>query len=122
MVETSNTLVKFLNGENRLVTEPIPQPSAGEVLVRIHYSTVNPIDRHPVRIEGRVMVSDGSGVIESVGEGVPTDLIGKKVSFKGNSYANYKLSDVKSLVILHDSQDLRLAANAIVNPFTAFAL
>ena len=121
MVETANTLVKFTDGEYKLVSEPVPQVGAGQVLIRVHYSTVNPIDRYisALKDEGKVLGSDGSGVIEQVGEGVSADLVGKKVAFLGDAYANYRVTDVKSVVILHDSQDLKLAANAIVNPLTA---
>ena len=124
MVEATNTVVKFTEGEYRLSTEPIPTPGAGEALVRIHYTTVNPIDRHyfyGVKTEGQILGTDGCGVIEQVGEGVSADLVGKKVSLSGKTYAQYKVAELKSLIVLHDSQDLRQAANAIVNPLTAVA-
>ena len=122
MVESTNTLVKFTEGEYKLTSQPVTQPGAGQVLIRVHYSTVNPIDRHyfySVHQEGNVLGTDGSGVIEQVGEGVSADLVGKKVAFLSDAYATYKVADLKTLVILHDSQDLKQAANAIVNPLTA---
>ena len=65
--------------------EPLPQP--GEVLVRIAYSGVNPSDvksrsgsSNAVMEFPRVIPhSDGAGVIEAVGEGVPAHLIGERV-------------------------------------------
>ncbi len=68
---------------------PTPTPSAGEVLVRLRYSGVNPSDAK-ARAGARPGVtrpafarivphSDGSGVIEAVGEGVDRARIGAPV-------------------------------------------
>jgi NADPH2:quinone reductase len=76
------------NGPAREVLEvgdlPRPAPQAGEVLVELHASGVNPSDvksRVGRPIEGGVIVphSDGSGVIAEVGPGVPPDRIGERV-------------------------------------------
>jgi NADPH2:quinone reductase len=64
-----------------------PQPSAGEVRIRIAFSGVNPGDvkkREDAFGVGMpdprvVPHSDGSGTVESVGEGVPPDWIGRRV-------------------------------------------
>ena len=66
---------------------PEPQPQAGEVRVRVHWSGVNPSDvksrrglRSPVMPYPRVIPhSDGSGVIDAVGEGVSRARIGQRV-------------------------------------------
>ncbi len=68
---------------------PTPAPGRGEVLVRLKASGVNPSDVR-ARAGGRPGVtkppfpkiiphSDGAGVIEAVGEGVPTARIGERV-------------------------------------------
>ena len=68
---------------------PRPSPATGEVLVRVHYSGVNPSDVK-LRSGARpgittppfpVMIphSDGAGIIEAVGEGVPADRVGERV-------------------------------------------
>lgn len=68
---------------------PVPAPAAGEVLVRLHVSGVNPSDIR-ARAGGRPGVtkppfpkivphSDGAGVIEAVGEGISKDRIGERV-------------------------------------------
>lgn len=64
----------------------VDEPSAGEVLVRVAWSGVNPSD---VKTRGgyipstlpfpRIPHSDGSGVIENVGAGVDSRRIGQKV-------------------------------------------
>lgn len=72
-----------------LATIDTPTPSAGEVLVRLAYSGVNPSDSK-ARAGSRPGVtkpafdqiiphSDGSGMIEAVGEGVDQSRIGQKV-------------------------------------------
>lgn len=72
----------------KLSRVPMPEPGAGEVLVRVHASGVNPSDT-----KGRggargntampfpriIPHQDGAGVIEAVGAGVDTDRIGRRV-------------------------------------------
>lgn len=68
---------------------PTPDPGPGEVLVRLHVSGVNPSDAK-ARAGARPGVtkpafpqiiphSDGAGVIEAVGDGVPVGRIGSRV-------------------------------------------
>lgn len=62
----------------RVGSFPVPTPKAGEVLVRVHASGVNPSDvkkrdgKMPAPAEFSKIIphSDGAGVIEAVGEGV----------------------------------------------------
>ena len=76
------------NGEAKdvlvLGEQPVPQPGAGEVLVRLHTSGVNPSDVKSRR--GRPLAwplvvphSDGAGVIAAVGDGVPAARVGERV-------------------------------------------
>jgi NADPH2:quinone reductase len=66
---------------------PKPAPQAGEVLVRVHASGVNPSDvkmrlgtsSATNEFPRIVPHSDGAGVIESVGAGVPGSRIGERV-------------------------------------------
>ncbi len=65
----------------------IPEPGPGEVLVRLYASGVNPSDvkkragQQPAGFEDGFVIphSDGAGVIEAVGMGVPEDKIGTRV-------------------------------------------
>lgn len=64
--------------------DPLPQP--GEVRVRLHTSGVNPSDvknrsgaRGPMALPLQIPHSDGAGVIDAVGEGVPAGLVGTRV-------------------------------------------
>lgn len=76
------------NGEAQDVMQvgelPTPSPQAGEVLVRLAASGVNPSDvksrrARPVNDPLIVPHSDGAGVIEAVGEGVPAARVGERV-------------------------------------------
>lgn len=63
---------------------PTPLPAEGEVRVRIHTSGVNPSDvksrlKRPLTTALVVPHSDGAGVIDAVGAGVPTERIGQRV-------------------------------------------
>ncbi len=85
------TYDRFGNAAEVLQLEALPVPEAadGEVLVRLHASGANPSDVR-ARAGGRPGVtkppfpkitphSDGSGVIEAVGVGVPESRIGERV-------------------------------------------
>lgn len=61
-----------------------PSPVAGEVRVRVHVSAVNPSDvksrmRRPLATPWVIPHSDGAGVIDAVGEGVPASRLGQRV-------------------------------------------
>jgi NADPH2:quinone reductase len=65
---------------------PMPEPGAGEVLVRVHTSGVNPSDVKtragylgPLTVPQTIPQNDGAGVIEAVGEGVPSSRVGQRV-------------------------------------------
>jgi NADPH2:quinone reductase len=64
------------------VTEEIPKPADGEVLVKVAYSTFNPVDRYQYYLFKTERVgSDGSGTIVALGNGVDPTLLNKKVAF-----------------------------------------
>jgi len=76
------------NGEAREVLEvgelPDPVPGPGEVRVRLATSGVNPSDvksrrGRPLAWERVVPHSDGAGVIDAVGAGVPDQRVGERV-------------------------------------------
>ena len=66
---------------------PVSNPGTGEVRVKLHASGVNPSDTKTRSGWGGMAMpfprvvphNDGAGVIESVGEGVPTSRIGERV-------------------------------------------
>ena len=68
--------------------QPLPEPAAGEVRVRVHVSAVNPSDtknrggaRNNVTMPFPVIVphQDGAGIIDAVGAGVDPARVGERV-------------------------------------------
>lgn len=104
---------------------PKPVPGAGEVLVRIHASGVNPLDtkiragqaghaRHPLPA---VLGMDLAGTVEAVGEGVKTFQVGDEVyGFAGGigglqgSLAEYAAVDARLIARKPDNLTMREAA------------
>ena len=74
---------------------PMPDPEPGEVLVKLHKTGVNPSDvkkragGFPNLLDDGPIIphSDGAGVIEDVGSGVPTSRIGERVFVYQAQYA-----------------------------------
>jgi NADPH:quinone reductase-like Zn-dependent oxidoreductase len=71
-------------GQSTLVEEPTPTPGTGQVLIRVHASSLNARDlfmldgRYPVP-PGRVPLSDAAGVVEATGPGVTRFQVGDRV-------------------------------------------
>ena len=71
----------------RVGEQPQPEPGAGEVLVRLRTSGVNPSDvkkragSSPALLDQGLVIpnSDGAGVIEAAGPGVPASRVGERV-------------------------------------------
>src|SRR5579864_6055956 len=102
-----------------------PQPRAGEVRIRVAFSGVNPGDvkkredafRVGMPYQRVIPHSDGSGTVESVGEGVSRDWIGRRVwCYGAQSYrpfgtaAEYTVVPLKQVVPLPDGVPLEQGA------------
>jgi len=102
-----------------------PQPRAGEVRIRVAFSGVNPGDvkkredafRVGMPYQRVIPHSDGSGTVESVGEGVSREWIGRRVwCYGAQSYrpfgtaAEYTLVPLKLVVQLPENVPLEQAA------------
>jgi NADPH2:quinone reductase len=94
---------------------PDPEPGPGEVLVRISYSGVNPGDTKKRRgwlgssmpFPRVVPHSDGSGVIDAVGEGVDPNRVGRRVWVYGAQ--SYRPSGTAAqLTVVPDGQAVEL--------------
>lgn len=66
--------------------------------------------------------AEGSGIIERVAEGSDQNLVGRKVAFIHEGWSQYVVKDQDDLLFLDNNVDLRIAADAIVNPMTALCL
>ena len=102
-----------------------PQPRAGEVRIRVAFSGVNPGDvkkredafRVGMPYQRVIPHSDGSGTVESVGEGVSRDWIGRRVwCYGAQSYrpfgtaAEYTVVPLKLVVQLPENVPLEQGA------------
>ena len=117
-----------------LVDRPLPEPGPGEVRVRIYRSGVNPTDWKSRTGSGpgtpvdppQTPDQDGSGVVDAVGEGVETALIGLRVWVWEAAYqrpwgtaAEYALVPRTRVVTLPDSASFDLGASLGVPFLTA---
>jgi NADPH:quinone reductase-like Zn-dependent oxidoreductase len=68
-----------------LVEEEVPQPAAGQVLVRVRASSLNFRDpiiangQFPIGAPGLIALSDGAGEVEAIGDGVTRFAVGDRV-------------------------------------------
>ncbi len=104
------------NGEARdvlIVGEmPDPTPGPGEVRIRMATSGVNPSDvksrrAKPLTDERIVPHSDGAGVIDQVGDGVPTSRIGERV-WTWNAQWQRPMGTASEFVVLPSAQATHL--------------
>ena len=103
----------------------MPDVGKNQLLIEVHYSTVNPYDRIMSSVnkdEGFVLGCDGCGIVIKVGENLEQSLIGKKVAFLGGGWSRYAVKDFEYTVFFPDDFDLKLGANTYVNPFTVTAM
>ncbi len=112
-----------------IAEKSIPQPAAGEVLIKVLASPVNPSDisfvngqygLHPSFPSGAGF--EGVGVVEAVGEGVRLP-VGSRVSFNTvGTWSEYALVHQHSAMPVPDAIPDDMAAQLFVNPFTAYAM
>ncbi|MBU1821855.1 MAG: zinc-dependent alcohol dehydrogenase family protein [Bacteroidetes bacterium] len=109
--------------------KPTPQPAAGEVLIKILASPVNPSDISFVKGQYGLRPHlpsgagfEGVGVVESVGEGVRLS-VGSRVSFNTvGAWSEYAIVHQHSAMPVPDAIPDDMAAQLFVNPFTAWAM
>ncbi|MGB7191019.1 MAG: quinone oxidoreductase [Acidobacteriaceae bacterium] len=108
---------------------PVPEPKAGEALVKVRASGVNFIDiyfregRYPAELPF-INGMEGSGVVERVGPGVRDFAAGDRVAWFGTlgSYAEYAAVPAAKLVKVPEGIDLKLAAAVMLQGMTAHYL
>ena len=98
----------------RVLELPDPTPAAGEVLVRVHASGVNPsvVKKRaatPLQFPRIVPHSDGAGVIEAAGEGVSRARVGERV-WLWNAQWNRAWGTAAELIALPQEQAVPLPA------------
>lgn len=88
---------EFGDAQNAIIfgEQPKPEPNTGEVLIKLQFTGVNPSDVKkragslPDLLDGGFVIphSDGAGVIEAVGHGVPSERVGERVWVYQAQYA-----------------------------------
>ncbi|HEY7913487.1 MAG TPA: quinone oxidoreductase [Blastocatellia bacterium] len=105
-----------------------PSPGPGEVLVKVRAVGVNFADTLFRRgqyltepVFPQIPGAEAAGIVEEVGEGVPADLIGKRVAFLGqNCYAEYTRVGARQLIPLPDSISFEAGAAFPLQALTAY--
>lgn len=117
----------------RIGNQSDPTPRSGEVRVRLHVSGVNPSDvkaragaRGPSAFPFQIPHSDGAGVIDLVGDGVPASRVGQRVyvwnaawNRQFGSCANYICLPTAQAVVMPDQTDYTLGACIGIPAMTA---
>lgn len=119
----------------KIVDKPIPQPGAGQVLVKMEAAPCNPSDL--LFLQGRYGVRkalpttpgwEGAGTVVECGSGVLAWFLkGKRVACGGQSkgdgtWAEYYVADAKSCVPLVKDISFDQGATLIINPLTAVGM
>lgn len=100
----------------KLETRPLPQPQAGQVLVRNDAMALNPVDWKLLNIkEGSIPGVDGAGTVVAVGSGVAQAWTGQRVVWhqslhQPGSFAEYTLLNVEVVMRIPPTLDSVSAA------------
>lgn len=119
-------------GPETLKISEIPKPQAGEgeVLIKVAYCALNPLDTHARagRIKWGVpempftLGYEYSGRVEAVGPGVDEGLVGNRVAVAGSwgGCAEYAIANAASLVAIPDEFHWTLGTVYFTSTFTAW--
>ncbi|WP_176084339.1 zinc-binding dehydrogenase [Martelella sp. HB161492] len=108
-----------------------PEAGAGEVLLKVLLSPIHNHDLWTVRgsygVKPALPAIGGSeavGIIEAVGAGVDSGLIGKRVAAAGlaGSWADYVTTSAGSIIPLPDAVSDEIGAQLVAMPFSAITL
>jgi NADPH:quinone reductase-like Zn-dependent oxidoreductase len=115
----------------RLAELPLPEPARGSVRLRMLLRPINPSDLLQVKgVYGRrpalpaIAGLEGLGVVEALGEGVEGLKVGQRVVPLGaqGTWADYLVTNAENLARIPDGVPDEVAAQAVVNPLTAWIL
>jgi NADPH:quinone reductase len=114
----------------RVAQQAVPEPQAGEILIRQYASGVNFLDvyhrtgLYPLP-QPFVLGMEGSGVVEAVGPALPGEpvhlAVGDRVAYACHppgSYATARVMPAKCVVVLPDSIDFEQAAGLMLKGLT----
>ncbi|WP_171098950.1 zinc-binding dehydrogenase [Ruegeria sp. HKCCD7255] len=110
---------------------PLPEPAAGQVLIRMRAASVNPSDIHFIkgeygqpRVKGMPAGFEGCGDVVAAGDGAE-GLIGQRVAFVAagsGAWAEYVVTQAMMCIPLRPEISDEDGAAQIVNPLTAMAM
>ena len=102
----------------RLRDLPVPEPGPGQARIKVAYAGLNPMDvfARAGKVDWMGVTFpftpglEHTGIVDAVGEGVPSRLVGRRVLSRANfgGCADYSLSDAASLIALDDRISLRV--------------
>ncbi|KXN83261.1 Zinc-type alcohol dehydrogenase-like protein C2E1P3.01 [Leucoagaricus sp. SymC.cos] len=108
---------------------PLPEPQAGEILVRVHAVALNPVDAlcvaHPLDENfGRVVGSDFTGTVAKLGQGVKNWAIGDRVAAcsinpRPGGFAEYAVLEEDLAFRIPDGVSFEEAATVLLCSLTA---
>lgn len=119
---------------------PIQEPGPNQVQIKVHSAALNPSDILFMRGKYNIKLDypftpgwEGSGTVVKAGPGMLAQwLVGKRVAFNkqfelgaykwGGSFAEYIVTDVRSIIPIGDDITMEQAAALFVNPLTALRL
>ena len=108
---------------------PVPEPQAGEALVRVEYAGVNFIDVYKRTGLYKVPLpatlgEEGAGVVERVGSGVTAARVGDRVAWASviGAYADFAIVKAERLVPVPPDVETRIAAAVMLQGMTAHYL
>lgn len=113
-----------------LQQRPIPQPGAGQVLIRVSHAGIGFVDGLFARGFGQVALPhipglEAAGTVVSLGDGVADLTIGQSVAAllitTGGGYAEHVLADARLVTPIPEGMDPAIAAATCTNTVTALA-
>lgn len=111
---------------------PLPDPGPGQLRIKVAYAGLNFFDvlirrgdymrnpKYPLVLGGEC-----SGVVDAVGEGVDSGLVGKRVTAltgDNSAYADYAIAHSASCFLIPDSLDFKTAAAYPLQVLTAWGV
>jgi NADPH:quinone reductase len=119
----------------RLETLPDPVPGPGEARITVHAAGLHfietllrqgkPVGPHPAPPLPAILGGEVAGVVESVGDGVPADLVGRRVvtsAVTSGGYASLAVAGAGTLIELPDHVDYGPAVAMNTTGATTFGL
>ncbi len=121
------------DGPLTAVTVKVPQPKAGEVLIKMASAPVNPSDLQRIKsvlkedVDSFIPGIEGSGTVVSAGKGlIPKIWFGKRVACSSSdptsgTWAEYMVTSASFCFLLPNSISDEQGSMLLVNPMTAVA-